>query len=97
MKSNDSPEIPDRGETSDIPDLPSGVVTYKAWCIPVLSHNVNVTHRTITGMQSLLDNVYQAGVSRQALPSRSDQARFTKQRLQGKVYQARFIRQDLSG
>ena len=25
MKSNDSPEIPDRGETSDIPGLPSGV------------------------------------------------------------------------
>ena len=27
MESNDSPEIPDRGETSDIPGLPSGVVT----------------------------------------------------------------------
>ena len=26
MKSNDSPEIPDRGETSDIPGLPSGGV-----------------------------------------------------------------------
>ena len=26
-KSDDSPEIPDRGETSDIPGLPSGVVT----------------------------------------------------------------------
>ena len=25
MESNDSPEIPDRGETSDIPGLPSGV------------------------------------------------------------------------
>ena len=24
VKSNDSPEIPDRGETSDIPGLPSG-------------------------------------------------------------------------
>ena len=24
MESNDSPEIPDRGETSDIPGLPSG-------------------------------------------------------------------------
>ena len=24
MESNDSPEIPDRGETSDIPSLPSG-------------------------------------------------------------------------
>ena len=26
MESNDSPEIPDRGETSDIPGLPSGGV-----------------------------------------------------------------------
>ena len=26
MESNDSPEIPDRGETSDIPGLPSGVM-----------------------------------------------------------------------
>ena len=29
MESNDSPEIPDRGETSDIPGLPSGVGTEK--------------------------------------------------------------------
>ena len=29
MKSNDSPEIPDKGETSDIPGLPSGVVSKK--------------------------------------------------------------------
>ena len=28
MESNDSPEIPDRGETSDIPGLPSGVNLY---------------------------------------------------------------------
>ena len=27
VESNDSPEIPDRGETSDIPGLPSGVST----------------------------------------------------------------------
>ena len=27
MASNDSPEIPDRGETSDIPGLPSGAVS----------------------------------------------------------------------
>ena len=26
VESNDSPEIPDRGETSDIPSLPSGVL-----------------------------------------------------------------------
>ena len=29
MESNDSPEIPDRGETSDIPGLPSGRVQSK--------------------------------------------------------------------
>ena len=29
VKSNDSPEIPDKGETSDIPGLPSGVVSKK--------------------------------------------------------------------
>ena len=29
MESNDSPEIPDRGETSDIPGLPSGANTVK--------------------------------------------------------------------
>ena len=27
VESNDSPEIPDRGETSDIPGLPSGADT----------------------------------------------------------------------
>ena len=26
MQSNDSPEVPDRGETSDIPSLPAGVM-----------------------------------------------------------------------
>ena len=30
MESNDSPEIQDRGETSDISGLPSGVYTKKA-------------------------------------------------------------------
>ena len=29
MESNDSPEIPDRGETSDIPGLPSGALHQK--------------------------------------------------------------------
>ena len=29
MESNDSPEIPDRGETSDIPGLPSGAAAMK--------------------------------------------------------------------
>ena len=28
MELNDSPEIPDRGETSNIPGLPSGIVSY---------------------------------------------------------------------
>ena len=31
MESNDSPEIPDRGETSDIPGLPSGGRQRKRW------------------------------------------------------------------
>ena len=30
VESNDSPEIPDRGETSGIPDLPSGVLWEKS-------------------------------------------------------------------
>ena len=30
MESNDSPEIPDRGETSDIPGLPSGTAAVEA-------------------------------------------------------------------
>ena len=29
VESNDSPEIPDRGKTSDIPGLPSGRTTYR--------------------------------------------------------------------
>ena len=29
VESNDSPEIPDRGETSDIPGLPSGAIMTK--------------------------------------------------------------------
>ncbi len=36
MEPNDSPEIPDRGETSDIPGLPSGVsITTRVLCIQV--------------------------------------------------------------
>ena len=31
MESNDSPEIPDRGETSDIPSLPSGGLIGAVW------------------------------------------------------------------
>ena len=36
VESNDSPEIPDRGETSDIPGLPSGAVRGKIF---VKAHN----------------------------------------------------------
>ena len=32
VESNDSPEIPDRGETSDIPGLPSGAVRTESPC-----------------------------------------------------------------
>ena len=42
MESNDSPEIPDRRETSDIPGLPSGVPPRKA------GHEANV-HQTKLG------------------------------------------------
>ena len=33
MESNDSPEIPDRGETSDIPGLPSGIPSGHLWSV----------------------------------------------------------------
>ena len=36
MESNDSPEIPDRGETSDIPGLPSGDI-HRNQCQPQLT------------------------------------------------------------
>ena len=39
-ESNDSPEIPDRGETSDIPGLPSGLPKGKA---PTILHYVTNT------------------------------------------------------
>ena len=32
VESNDSPEIPDRRETSDIPGLPSGAEIYSVFC-----------------------------------------------------------------
>ena len=47
MESNDSPEIPDRGETSDIPGLPSGVnmrrlnLYYVLWYATNLSFSEN--------------------------------------------------------
>ena len=39
MESNDSPEIPDRGETSDIPGLPSGVTMKEDFCVEVNTVN----------------------------------------------------------
>ena len=40
MESNDSPEIPDRGETSDIPGLPLGVVLTSSamWMFDVIKN-----------------------------------------------------------
>ena len=35
MESNNSPEIPDRGETSDIPGLPSGVARKKSLAVSI--------------------------------------------------------------
>ena len=43
MQSNDGPEIPDRGETSDIPGLPSGVVT-KTLMNELTKINDHLTH-----------------------------------------------------
>ena len=41
MESNDSPEIPDRGETSDIPGLPSGAV-FKVKVTTMVKISINV-------------------------------------------------------
>ena len=45
MESNDSPEIPDRGETSDIPGLPSGAGTVQLYCEQpfALEHTYSIT------------------------------------------------------
>ena len=43
MESNDSPEIPDRGETSDIPGLPSGVPSVS----PLLKKHIRLGHAGI--------------------------------------------------
>ena len=39
VESNDSPGIPDRGETSDIPGLPSGELPGKQWHSTTATHN----------------------------------------------------------
>ena len=44
VESNDSPEIPDMGETSDIPGLPSGAINHK------ISHDTNL-HKTYTNIE----------------------------------------------
>ena len=38
MESNDSPEIPDKGVTSDIPGLPSGAEKKATICLLVIPH-----------------------------------------------------------
>ena len=43
VESNDSPEIPDRGETSDIPGLPSGACLWKG----DLFHSVGLHRKTM--------------------------------------------------
>ena len=49
MESNDSPEIPDRGETSDIPGFPSGVIfTAVTFQIPVTCKAYMVIFTVVT-------------------------------------------------
>ena len=52
MESNDSPEIPDRGETSDIPGLPSGVGPWTHWAVDTLGrgHIRSQTHWAVDTM-----------------------------------------------
>ena len=49
MESNDSPEIPDRVETSDIPGLPSGVVLSKTGPVLLQSSTESRLTRTLRG------------------------------------------------
>ena len=57
MESNDSPEIPDRGETSDIPGLPSGVLPLNVLSAQLsVSDNlpafcVDMTHAANSGLK----------------------------------------------
>ena len=50
MESNDSPEIPDRGETSDIPGLPSEVARRK------LARGFNKEEGLVRAIQALNEN-----------------------------------------
>ena len=54
MESNDSPEIPDRRKTSDIPGLPSGSIVDNLACLLVLPK----THRRLKILTSLLQTEY---------------------------------------
>ena len=47
MESNDSPEIPDRGETSDIPGLPSGAVSRVYNLCPQSSKELTTAHSSL--------------------------------------------------
>ena len=52
MESNDSPEIPDRGETSDIPGLPSGAL----FCnLTTLYADVNSIAKPITAHFAVIE------------------------------------------
>ena len=61
MESNDSPEIPDRGETSDIPGLPSGGVLHEVICVGIefqtdaSAKEELVLNRSILGLGSITD------------------------------------------
>ena len=52
MESNDSPEIPDRGETSDIPGLPSGgIVMMKTPTLKYLIQFSDLPHKKCQVLQ----------------------------------------------
>ena len=53
MESNDSPEIPDRGETSDIPGLPSRGVEAEETFHPELPQNYIFLLTTVQGLEQL--------------------------------------------
>ena len=47
MESNDSPENPDRGETSDVPGFPSGSIRWSLFQIPhITSEDYNFHNAT---------------------------------------------------
>ena len=46
MESNDSPEIPDRGETSETPGLPSGPPKNQVGVVGIILKALNIDERT---------------------------------------------------